>query len=50
MYQGAVDIPSKDVDGFLQAGSLLKIEGLIGSATGRTEAAQVFKFCTCISR
>ncbi|CAL8108127.1 unnamed protein product [Orchesella dallaii] len=33
MYQGSVHIPKEHVDGFLQAGTLLKVEGLM-SATG----------------
>ncbi|CAL8109159.1 unnamed protein product [Orchesella dallaii] len=37
MYQGKVDIPSKDVDSFLQAGNTLKIEGLMGGVGGHQE-------------
>ncbi|CAL8108162.1 unnamed protein product [Orchesella dallaii] len=33
MYQGAVQVPQKDVDSFLESGRLLKVEGLEG--TGR---------------
>ncbi|CAL8108134.1 unnamed protein product [Orchesella dallaii] len=32
MYQGAVQVPREHVDSFLQAGSLLKVEGLISTA------------------
>ncbi|CAL8108137.1 unnamed protein product [Orchesella dallaii] len=33
MYQGSVQVPQEHVDGFLQTGSMLKVEGLTG-ATG----------------
>ncbi|CAL8108149.1 unnamed protein product [Orchesella dallaii] len=33
MYQGSVQIPQEHVDGFLQTGSMLQVEGLMG-ATG----------------
>ncbi|CAL8108159.1 unnamed protein product [Orchesella dallaii] len=32
MYQGEVQIPREDVESFLQAGEMLKVEGLVGSS------------------
>ncbi|CAL8108165.1 unnamed protein product [Orchesella dallaii] len=46
IYQGRVEIPQEDVDSFLQAGTMLKIEGLVDSSGDDSQANSSTNFVT----
>ncbi|ODM94944.1 Longitudinals lacking protein-like [Orchesella cincta] len=51
MYQGAIELPQEDVNGFLEAGRMLKVEGLVEGATavggGRNDKQMTNKAKPC---